>query len=415
MADSKITALTALTAADPANDMIPIVDVSDTPPASGNTKRISINNLLACSPSATLASATISGDLTVDTSTLKVDSANDRVGIGTATPTAGIKLDIVSTTSNNFVRFTDSVNATGYLGVQASNSTVYLHGNNNRVSLSCSTSNTTPTEQFRITNPGVFEFLDGAGGTRMTLNSTGLGVGVASPSYKLDVNSVAVNTIAKFTSNTSSGYIRFADSTAETGYIGNGSGVIPLAARTDFGIVSVGSLVLGSNNARSVTVDTSGNVGIGVTPSAWGGSYKALQLLSVARSIAATGAGVGDLTVAFNAIYDSTDSRWEYAGTGDKAGRYSQTGSGNHRWFVSNTVGTAGNEITDFASAAMTLDASGNLLVGLVTAGTTAAKTIQIANGTAPTANVTGGQLYVEAGALKYRGSSGTVTTIANA
>jgi hypothetical protein len=162
-------------------------------------------------------------------------------------------------------------------------------------------------------------------------------------------------------------------------------------------------------------VDSSGNVGIGVTPSAWGGSYKALQLLSVARSIAATGAGVGDLTVAFNAIYDSTDSRWEYAGTGDKAGRYSQTGSGNHRWFVSNTVGTAGNEITDFASAAMTLDASGNLLVGLVTAGTTAAKTIQIANGTAPTANVTGGQLYVEAGALKYRGSSGTVTTIANA
>jgi len=61
----------------------------------------------------------------------------------------------------------------------------------------------------------------------------------------------------------------------------------------------------------------------------------------------------------------------------------------------------------------MTLDASGNLLVGLVTAGTTAAKTIQIANGTAPTANVTGGQLYVESGALKFRGSSGTITTLA--
>ncbi len=63
----------------------------------------------------------------------------------------------------------------------------------------------------------------------------------------------------------------------------------------------------------------------------------------------------------------------------------------------------------------MKLDARGNLLVGLATAGTTAAKTIQIANGTAPTANVTGGQIYVVAGALKYRGSSGTVTTIANA
>jgi len=35
---------------------------------------------------------------------------------------------------------------------------------------------------------------------------------------------------------------------------------------------------------------------------------------------------------------------------------------------------------------------------------------------TAPTTNPTGGGiLYVEAGALKFRGSSGTVTTIANA
>ena len=64
MADSKITALTALTAADPANDMFPVVDVSDTTmAASGTTKRISINNILACSPSATLASATITGAL----------------------------------------------------------------------------------------------------------------------------------------------------------------------------------------------------------------------------------------------------------------------------------------------------------------------------------------------------------------
>lgn len=41
---------------------------------------------------------------------------------------------------------------------------------------------------------------------------------------------------------------------------------------------------------------------------------------------------------------------------------------------------------------------------------------LAIYNSTAPAANATGGgYLYVEAGALKYRGSSGTVTTIANA
>lgn len=41
-------------------------------------------------------------------------------------------------------------------------------------------------------------------------------------------------------------------------------------------------------------------------------------------------------------------------------------------------------------------------------------KNIGIGNGTAPTGNPTGGGfLWVEAGALKYRGSSGTVTTVA--
>ena len=100
MADAKISALTNLTAADAINDMIPIVDVSDTPPASGNTKRISINNILSSSPTAsgaltvtglvTAGSATITGDLTVDTSTLKVDSTNNRVGVGTATPTQAL-------------------------------------------------------------------------------------------------------------------------------------------------------------------------------------------------------------------------------------------------------------------------------------------------------------------------------------
>jgi hypothetical protein len=68
MPDTKITALTALTTADPATDMFPIVDVSDTTmAASGTTKRISINNILACSPTATLASATITGAATVGT------------------------------------------------------------------------------------------------------------------------------------------------------------------------------------------------------------------------------------------------------------------------------------------------------------------------------------------------------------
>ena len=64
----------------------------------------------------------------------------------------------------------------------------------------------------------------------------------------------------------------------------------------------------------------------------------------------------------------------------------------------------------------MRIDASGNVLIGMTGGAAGSAKTLHMANATAPTANPSGGGvLYVESGALKYRGSSGTVTTIANA
>jgi hypothetical protein len=73
--------------------------------------------------------------------------------------------------------------------------------------------------------------------------------------------------------------------------------------------------------------------------------------------------------------------------------------------------GTTAAWVDDFV-----IDNNGNLGIGTATFGTSAVTVIGIANGTAPSTSPAGmGQLYVEAGALKYRGSSGTVTTIANA
>ena len=113
-------------------------------------------------------------------------------------------------------------------------------------------------------------------------------------------------------------------------------------------------------NVEFMRLDASGNVGIGVTPSAWLSSYKALQIGGVGRSLAQTGAGSGDWTMAFNAIYSAANSRWDYAYTGDAAVRYSQTGAGIHAWFNAPS-GTAGNAIT--FTQAMTLDSSGQLLI----------------------------------------------------
>ena len=60
----------------------------------------------------TLTSATVSGDLTVDTSTLKVDSSNNRVGIGTATPATA--LDVSGSGGNYIATFQNTTSGTPY-------------------------------------------------------------------------------------------------------------------------------------------------------------------------------------------------------------------------------------------------------------------------------------------------------------
>ena len=68
MPDTKITALAAITTVDPAADVLPIVDISDTSmAASGTTKKITSNQILGAGGTATLASATITGAATVGT------------------------------------------------------------------------------------------------------------------------------------------------------------------------------------------------------------------------------------------------------------------------------------------------------------------------------------------------------------
>jgi hypothetical protein len=207
--------------------------------------------------------------------------------------------------------------------------------------------------------------------------------------------------------------------TSQEGLIGISSGTngfVTGSVAGDMVVRSNGKLMLFNNSANSgITIDTSGNVGVGVTPSATDSTYfQALEIARVGQGLTAaknalTGSPSSWLSNNSYATY-SSGVVWNYA-ISQPAAQY-RLFEGQHQWFNAPS-GTAGNAIT--FTQAMTLDASGNLLVGLTAAGTTAAKTIQIADGTAPTANVSGGQLYVEAGALKYRGSSGTVTTLANA
>lgn len=157
---------------------------------------------------------------------------------------------------------------------------------------------------------------------------------------------------------------------------------------------------------EAMRLDSSGNLGLGVTPSAWGGSNKAIDIGSIG------GVSADDATMRMsNNAYSDSGSTSRYKTTAASF-IYLQNPSIGHAW-LNAASGTAGNVIS--FTQALTLSAVGNLLLGGTADPTSAAKAIVIYNGTAPTGNIAGGTLYVEAGALKYRGSSGTVTTLANA
>jgi len=161
MPDSKITALASTgTGTDPANDPLVIVDVSDTSmAASGTTKKVTLNNLLACSPTATLASATITGDLTVRTNKLFVNATG--VGIGTTTL---------------FNDFSIQNGSNCRMEVTSSSTGIAIENLNNA-----------RNAYLNMTMYADAYIWNRLGTTAMTLNATGLGVGVASPTAKLDI------------------------------------------------------------------------------------------------------------------------------------------------------------------------------------------------------------------------------------
>jgi|NOAtaT_7_FD_contig_41_6981668_length_2505_multi_4_in_0_out_0_2 hypothetical protein len=119
----------------------------------------------------------------------------------------------------------------------------------------------------------------------------------------------------------------------------------------------------GSAPASSLLLDSSGNFGLGVTPSAWGSGIKSFQ---VGNYSALTNSQGGYTWLSNNAFYDTA---WKYLTT-NRALYYAQdTVDGGHKWY-SALSGTAGNAIT--FTQAMTLTASGNQLLGTTseTAGT---------------------------------------------
>ena len=115
---------------------------------------------------------------------------------------------------------------------------------------------------------------------------------------------------------------------------------------------NTGILNIQTAGTTAVTVNASQNVGLGVTPSA-----SSVRMLQGPASLVVSSQGDA-INIASNAYFNSG---WKYSAAASTAAtNYVQTSS-QHIWYNAPN-GTAGNAIT--FTQAMTLDASGNLIVG---------------------------------------------------
>jgi hypothetical protein len=164
------------------------------------------------------------------------------------------------------------------------------------------------------------------GSEQMRLTSTGLGIGTSSPTNKLHVYSTASTTISIFETSGADAYVGIKNS-GSTGYLG---------------VTNAGNFIWetpSSSYSTKMTLDNSGNLGLGVTPSAWTSIDKEIEIGRVGNSI--YGGGLNEIALTANTYYSSG---WKYAANG-YANRFDVgNGNGTFTWFTAapGTVGGGG-------------------------------------------------------------------------
>ena len=261
---------------------------------------------------------------------VRIDTSGN-VGIGTSSPSG--RLDVVNTT-------------TPYLNITATGGST--------AAVLCM--NATSGSAEAITYQQALRFgtatgVNAAGFTeRMRIDSSGnVGIGTSSPGAKLDVNGSARVASGLYLNGSNSdnamtgNYLRF----------GTNIGLQSNAANSAL----VAKMFNGSVFIDALTLDTSGNLGLGVTPSAWLSSVRALQI-GGAMGLWSSTSATNNSAFESNSYLNSSGNPI-YIGS-SYATRYQQY-NGQHIFYTAPS-GTAGNAIS--FTQAMTLDASGNLGVG---------------------------------------------------
>jgi hypothetical protein len=269
------------------------------------------------------ADTRIEGD--TDANLFFVDASTDRIGIGTNAPAAKLDVDGATIVRGLFTP-TNAITMGGNVTAPTADAFIFRPADN---TLAFGTAN---TERARIDTSGVL----------LVGNTANYGVGSA------ENNSVQVKGPIVLAAN-------------NTGSADNRNWVFQTnaAAAGAFSLAYSSTNTGWPNAAYAMVVDKSGNLGLGVTPSAWNSSYKVMDV-SAWGSIAGEFSTQGTVSLVSNCFANSTGfNNWTYKNTAP-ATRYKQY-NGEHQFFNA-ASGTAGDPIT--FSQAMTLDASGNLGVG---------------------------------------------------
>jgi hypothetical protein len=260
-----------------------------------------------------------SGVYSQDNANFFWDNSNDRLGIGTVTPPA--TLSAVSS-SNGSIMFLRRGGGTYNPGLYVNLSDTI---NNEIIFNTTYSTGNAPSYVWQNADAEI-----------MRLNNTGLGIGTASLLAKLHVAANA----------TYQQYLTGTDINQQ----------LRLGYDTTNNVGKIQAVQVGVGFKDLVLQPEGNNVGIGVTPSAWSGGFRAVQF-SGGNSFYSQG---GQASLGSNAY---NDSGWKYVGTGT-AGLFTNV-AGEFAWFNA-ASGTAGNAIT--FTQAMTLDASGRLGIGTAAA-----------------------------------------------